>query len=93
MTGGELSGNVIAGVLLTFVASYLKVYLPLNWPPMAKVGLVAVLALGAAVVNTWITADFDNSVFASWGIIFGTASTFYTAILEKTGIETKLRGE
>ena len=91
MTGGELSGNLIAGVLLTFVASYLKIWLPKTWPSEAKVAFVAVLALVAAVVNTWITADFDNGVFADWGIIFATASTFYTAILEKTGLEQSLR--
>ena len=92
MTGGELGGSVIAGVLLTFVASWLKRYLPEDWPSMAKVGLVAVLALGAAAINTWIVADFDNGVFADWGLIFLTASTFYTAILEKTELETRLRG-
>ena len=93
MTGGELGGSLIAGVLLTFVASWLKTYLPKGWPKEAKVVLVAVLALGAAAVSTWITADFDNSVFANWGVIFATASTFYTAILEKTGLEARLRGE
>ena len=88
MTGAELGASGILGVLLPFAVSLLK---SVRWPRQAKIALCAGLSLVLAVIVSAVAGDLDLSILASWGVIFATASSVYTALLSKSGIEEKLR--
>ncbi len=87
------SWSVLLGVFLPIVISWLK---NAGWPRGAKIGLAAALAL----VVGFGTSFFANQLIFSWqkaivntAIVFAAASTVYTTILERTGLEQVLRGK
>ena len=88
MTGGDLAGSIIGGLILPFAISFLK---SSKWSRQVKLALVALLSLILAVIVNAATSGLDASFLANWGVIFVTASSFYTSLLEKSGIENSLR--
>lgn len=88
MTGGDLVGSIIGGLILPFVISFLK---SSKWSRQVKLSLAAALSLILAVIVNAATSGLDASFLANWGIIFTTASTLYATILDKSGIENTLR--
>jgi len=88
MTGAELGADVIFGALLTLAVSLLK---SVSWRRELKIALAAVLSLVLAMIISLAASNFDLSVLANWGVVFMTASTVYSTLLEKSGWETKLR--
>ena len=88
MSGSELIASGILGILLPFAVSLLK---SVSWPRQVKIALTAGLSLVLAVIVSAVAANLDLSILANWGLIFATASSVYTALLEKSGLEEKLR--
>ena len=89
MNGTETVASAILGAVLPLIISLLK---RVEWGRPAKIALAAGLSLIMAVITNVVASGFSAQVIADWGIIFATASTIYTAILEKTGLERTLRG-
>ncbi len=74
--------------MLPFLISLLK---SVKWQKQYKVGLALGLSLVSAVIIDGIMSGFTLSkIGLNWGIIFATASTFYTAILKGMSVETTL---
>jgi len=93
MDNAESITSVVIGVLLPILISFIKV---VKWNRVAKIvlsaGLSLILAVAIHLVSNF-NEGFDFQVLANWGVIFGTASTIYATIFEKSGLEKRLRGE
>ena len=88
MTGGELAAAIIGGFVLPFIISFMK---SAKWSRQTKLGLTALLSLIMAIIVSAATSGIAGGFLIDWGIVFTTASTFYTTILEKSSIEVSLR--
>ena len=89
MNGNEALASAILGAVLPLIISLLK---RVAWGRPAKIALAAGLSLVLAIVVNLVASGFSAQVIVDWGIIFATASTIYTALLEKAGLEQRLRG-
>ena len=88
MSGEEITASGVLGFLLPIAVSLLK---SVRWPRGVKMGLAAALSLGLAIIVSVVADNLDLSILANWGIIFATASSVYTLLLEKSGLEKRLR--
>lgn len=88
MNGVELGASGICGVLLPLAVSLLK---SVNWDRPRKLALCIGLSLVIAVIISAVTSGPGWSILSNWGVVFGTASTVYATLLEKSGLEEKLR--
>jgi len=90
MNGGEAMASTILGAVLPLLISLIKL---VRWSRPAKIALAAGLSLILAVVVNLLASGGNLQILADWGIIFATASTVYATILEKSGLEQRLRGK
>lgn len=83
-------GDLIAAVFIPLVVSFLK---QSGWPREYKIGLAAVIALAASVAVSASTGEVNSvpDLLTNWGVIFAGASTIYATVLEKSGLEVRLR--
>ena len=88
MSEAEIAASGVVGIVLPVAVSLVK---SVSWGRPAKIALTAGLSLILALIVNLIASGFSLQFLADWGVIFGTASTVYTAILEKSGLETRLR--
>ncbi len=89
MNGTELTVSGLCGVVLPFIISFLKTA---TWPRPYKLALAAGSSVVVAVGVNLIVSNFDlAAVGANTAVVFGTASTVYSTLLEKSGIEAYLR--
>lgn len=82
----------ILGIIMPIVISALK---RPDWSRTAKIALAVIVSIVAGFFSAWVSNDLvfsGNRAMANAAVVFAEASTVYTMLLEKTGLEKVLRG-